>query len=185
MDEFTGRLMTGGVERRPAPSRGSQGKALPFRLKPDAGIDHVPELLPALQQACGMTGTADTEAYEFQEIYGLETVVIPPNKPSRRDDQPGSDLQDNPRKYQAAIDDIRECYERGSRCWWVQHPSKTRDHRPVAGSGQTAPSSTERQATCARSGHWLSRLVDRRMITIATNILVVGRTSCWGTLENG
>jgi preprotein translocase subunit SecA len=35
----------------------------------------------------GMTGTADTEAYEFQEIYGLETVVIPPNQPSRRDDQ--------------------------------------------------------------------------------------------------
>jgi preprotein translocase subunit SecA len=61
----------------------------------------------------GMTGTADTEAYEFQEIYGLETMVIPPNKPSRRDDQLDRVYKTTREKYEAAIKDIRECYERG------------------------------------------------------------------------
>ena len=61
----------------------------------------------------GMTGTADTEAYEFQEIYGLETVVIPPNRTSRRDDQLDRVYKTTREKYEAAIKDIRECYERG------------------------------------------------------------------------
>jgi preprotein translocase subunit SecA len=61
----------------------------------------------------GMTGTADTEAYEFQEIYGLETVVIPPNRPSRRDDQLDRVYKTAKEKYDAAIADIRECHERG------------------------------------------------------------------------
>lgn len=61
----------------------------------------------------GMTGTADTEAYEFQEIYGLETVVMPPNRPSRRDDQLDRVYKTTREKYEAAIKDIRDCYERG------------------------------------------------------------------------
>jgi len=60
-----------------------------------------------------MTGTADTEAYEFQEIYGLETVVIPPNRVSRRDDQLDRVYKTTPEKYRAAIIDIKECHERG------------------------------------------------------------------------
>ncbi|MCB1089852.1 MAG: preprotein translocase subunit SecA, partial [Verrucomicrobiae bacterium] len=56
---------------------------------------------------------ADTEAYEFQEIYGLETVVIPPNRPSRRDDQLDRVYKTTKEKYDAAIADIRECFERG------------------------------------------------------------------------
>jgi preprotein translocase subunit SecA len=48
-----------------------------------------------------MTGTADTEAYEFQEIYGLETVIIPPNKPSRRDDQLDRVYKTTDEKYKA------------------------------------------------------------------------------------
>jgi preprotein translocase subunit SecA len=61
----------------------------------------------------GMTGTADTEAYEFQEIYGLETMVIPPNRPSKRDDQLDRVYKTTREKYEAAIKDIRECHERG------------------------------------------------------------------------
>ena len=61
----------------------------------------------------GMTGTADTEAYEFQEIYGLETVVMPPNRPSRREDQLDRVYKTTREKYEAAIQDIRDCYERG------------------------------------------------------------------------
>jgi preprotein translocase subunit SecA len=60
-----------------------------------------------------MTGTADTEAYEFQEIYGLETVVIPPNRISRREDQLDRVYKTTQEKYTAAIDDIRDCHERG------------------------------------------------------------------------
>ena len=61
----------------------------------------------------GMTGTADTEAYEFQEIYGLETMIIPPNRVSKRDDQLDRVYKTTREKYEAAIQDIRECYERG------------------------------------------------------------------------
>jgi preprotein translocase subunit SecA len=61
----------------------------------------------------GMTGTADTEAYEFQEIYGLETVVIPPNKPSQRKDRQDQVYKSAEEKYGAMLNDIRDCHERG------------------------------------------------------------------------
>ena len=61
----------------------------------------------------GMTGTADTEAFEFQEIYGLETVVIPPNKPTIRKDDNDLIYKTAKEKYDAVIDDIRDCHERG------------------------------------------------------------------------
>ncbi len=61
----------------------------------------------------GMTGTADTEAYEFQEIYGLETVVIPPNRPMIRKDEHDLIYKTASEKYDAVIDDIRDCHERG------------------------------------------------------------------------
>jgi len=60
-----------------------------------------------------MTGTADTEAYEFQEIYGLETIVIPPNRKSQRQDQLDRVYKTAKEKYDAAIADIRECHDRG------------------------------------------------------------------------
>jgi preprotein translocase subunit SecA len=61
----------------------------------------------------GMTGTADTEAYEFQEIYGLETVVIPPNKPTIRKDELDLVYKTTKEKYDAVIEDIKDCHERG------------------------------------------------------------------------
>ncbi|HAN57251.1 MAG TPA: preprotein translocase subunit SecA, partial [Betaproteobacteria bacterium] len=61
----------------------------------------------------GMTGTADTEAYEFQEIYGLETVVIPPNMPTIRKDELDLVYKTNREKFEAVIHDIRDCHERG------------------------------------------------------------------------
>jgi preprotein translocase subunit SecA len=60
-----------------------------------------------------MTGTADTEAYEFQEIYGLETVVIPPNKPTVRRDENDLVYKTAQEKYNAVIEDIRDCHGRG------------------------------------------------------------------------
>ena len=61
----------------------------------------------------GMTGTADTEAYEFKEIYNLETVVIPPNRLSQRTDRQDQIYKSSRERYDAVIKDIQACYQRG------------------------------------------------------------------------
>ena len=114
VDEFTGRLMTG--------RRWSDGLHQAVEAKEGVSIQAENQTLASITfqnyfrlygKLSGMTGTADTEAYEFQEIYGLETVVIPPNRLSRREDQLDRVYKTTQEKYVAAIDDIRECYERG------------------------------------------------------------------------
>jgi len=114
VDEFTGRLMTG--------RRWSEGLHQAVEAKEGVAIQPENQTMASITfqnyfrlygKLAGMTGTADTEAYEFQEIYGLETVVMPPNKPSRRDDQLDRVYKTTREKYNAAIQDIRECYERG------------------------------------------------------------------------
>ncbi|MEZ7871368.1 MAG: preprotein translocase subunit SecA, partial [Brachymonas denitrificans] len=114
VDEFTGRLMAG--------RRWSDGLHQAVEAKEGVPIQAENQTLASITfqnyfrlyaKLSGMTGTADTEAYEFQEIYGLETVVIPPNRPSQRIDQLDRVYKTTPEKYKAAIDDIRECYERG------------------------------------------------------------------------
>uniref|UniRef100_UPI0035B3B1FA preprotein translocase subunit SecA n=1 Tax=Hylemonella sp. TaxID=2066020 RepID=UPI0035B3B1FA len=114
VDEFTGRLMTG--------RRWSDGLHQAVEAKEGVAIQAENQTLASITfqnyfrlygKLAGMTGTADTEAYEFQEIYGLETVVIPPNRQSRRDDQLDRVYKSTAEKYAAAIADIRECYERG------------------------------------------------------------------------
>jgi preprotein translocase subunit SecA len=114
VDEFTGRLMSG--------RRWSEGLHQAVEAKEGVTIQAENQTLASITfqnyfrlygRLAGMTGTADTEAYEFQEIYGLETVVIPPNRPSRRDDQLDRVYKTTREKYEAAIKDIRECHERG------------------------------------------------------------------------
>ena len=114
VDEFTGRLMTG--------RRWSDGLHQAVEAKEGVAIQAENQTMASItfqnyfrlyDKLGGMTGTADTEAYEFQEIYGLETVLIPPNKPSKRDDQLDRVYKTADEKYKAAIDDIRECHERG------------------------------------------------------------------------
>jgi preprotein translocase subunit SecA len=114
VDEFTGRLMTG--------RRWSDGLHQAVEAKEGVAIQAENQTMASITfqnyfrlygKLGGMTGTADTEAYEFQEIYGLETVVIPPNRISRREDQLDRVYKSAPEKYNAAIADIRECFERG------------------------------------------------------------------------
>ena len=114
VDEFTGRLMTG--------RRWSDGLHQAVEAKESVSIQPENQTLASITfqnyfrlygKLAGMTGTADTEAYEFQEIYGLETVVIPHNRPSRREDQLDRVYKTTREKYEAAILDIRECHERG------------------------------------------------------------------------
>jgi preprotein translocase subunit SecA len=114
VDEFTGRLMTG--------RRWSDGLHQAVEAKEGVQIQSENQTLASITfqnyfrmygKLSGMTGTADTEAYEFQEIYGLETVVIPPNKPTIRKDELDLVYKTSREKFEAVIKDIRECHERG------------------------------------------------------------------------
>ena len=114
VDEFTGRLMTG--------RRWSDGLHQAVEAKESVRIQNENQTLASITfqnyfrmytRLSGMTGTADTEAYEFQEIYGLETVVIPPNRPSARKDRQDQVYKSAQEKYNAMLIDIRDCCERG------------------------------------------------------------------------
>ena len=114
VDEFTGRLMTG--------RRWSDGLHQAVEAKEGVAIQPENQTLASITfqnyfrlygKLAGMTGTADTEAYEFQEIYGLETVVMPHNRANIREDQLDRVYKTTREKYEAAIKDIRECHERG------------------------------------------------------------------------
>ncbi len=114
VDEFTGRLMAG--------RRWSDGLHQAVEAKEGVRIQNENQTLASITfqnyfrlygKLSGMTGTADTEAYEFQEIYALETVVIPPNRPSLRQDRQDQVFKNANGKYHAVLADIRDCYERG------------------------------------------------------------------------
>lgn len=114
VDEFTGRLMAG--------RRWSDGLHQAVEAKEGVHINQENQTLATItlqnyfrmyQKLSGMTGTADTEAYEFQQIYGLETVVIPTNQPMVRKDRQDQVYRTTEEKYQAIIHDIKECKERG------------------------------------------------------------------------
>jgi preprotein translocase subunit SecA len=114
VDEFTGRLMTG--------RRWSDGLHQAVEAKEHVKIQNENQTLASITfqnyfrmygKLAGMTGTADTEAYEFQEIYSLETVVIPPNRPSQRKDRQDQVYKSAQEKYNAMLADIQDCYERG------------------------------------------------------------------------
>jgi preprotein translocase subunit SecA len=114
VDEFTGRLMTG--------RRWSDGLHQAVEAKEGVPIQSENQTLASITfqnyfrmyaKLAGMTGTADTEAYEFKEIYGLETVIIPPNRPMVRKDELDLVYKTAKEKYDAVIADIRDCYERG------------------------------------------------------------------------
>lgn len=114
VNEFTGRLMAG--------RRWSDGLHQAVEAKEHAKIQSENQTLASITfqnyfrmyaKLAGMTGTADTEAYEFNEIYGLETVVIPTNRPPKRIDKQDQIYKSAKERYDAVIRDIRDCYERG------------------------------------------------------------------------
>jgi preprotein translocase subunit SecA len=114
VDEFTGRLMAG--------RRWSDGLHQAVEAKEGVKIQNENQTLASItfqnyfrmyEKLSGMTGTADTEAYEFQEIYGLETVIIPTNRPMARIDQNDQVFKTAAEKYNAIQADIKDCHERG------------------------------------------------------------------------
>ena len=114
VDEFTGRLMQG--------RRWSDGLHQAVEAKEGATIQRENQTLASItfqnffrmyKKLSGMTGTADTEAYEFQQIYGLETVIIPTNVPMIRKDMNDLVYRTADEKWRAVIEDLRDCHQRG------------------------------------------------------------------------
>jgi preprotein translocase subunit SecA len=126
VDEFTGRLMTG--------RRWSDGLHQAVEAKEGVQIQSENQTLASITfqnyfrmygKLGGMTGTADTEAYEFQEIYGLETVVIPPNKPTIRKDDSTSSTRQRARSTTPSPRTSATATSVASRCWWAPPRSRT------------------------------------------------------------
>jgi len=114
VDEFTGRTMLG--------RRWSEGLHQAVEAKEGVQVQQENQTLAAITfqnlfrlypKLSGMTGTADTEAFEFQQIYGLEVVVIPTNVPMIREDMGDLVYLTQQEKYRAIVEDIRNCVQRG------------------------------------------------------------------------
>ncbi len=114
VDEFTGRMMTG--------RRWSDGLHQAVEAKEGVQIQQENQTLASItfqnyfrmyEKLAGMTGTADTEAYEFSQIYSLETVIIPTNQPMIRRDLNDQVFRTDQEKYKAIVVDIKDCYARG------------------------------------------------------------------------
>ncbi len=114
VDEFTGRTMAG--------RRWSEGLHQAIEAKEGVSIQHENQTVASItfqnyfrlyNKLSGMTGTADTEAFEFQQIYGLEVVVVPTNQPMIRDDMGDLIYLTVGEKYDAIIEDIEDCAKRG------------------------------------------------------------------------
>jgi len=114
VDEFTGRTMSG--------RRWSEGLHQAIEAKEAVSIQHENQTIASItfqnyfrlyNKLSGMTGTADTEAFEFQQIYALEVVVVPTNQPMIRDDQGDLIYLTVGEKYESIIEDIHDCVSRG------------------------------------------------------------------------
>lgn len=114
VDEFTGRLMPG--------RRWSEGIHQAVEAKEGVRIQHENQTMASItfqnyfrmyEKLSGMTGTADTEAYEFQDIYGLETVVIPTHRKMIRIDEQDKVYRTVTEKYQAIVEDVKACHAKG------------------------------------------------------------------------
>jgi preprotein translocase subunit SecA len=114
VDEFTGRTMIG--------RRWSDGLHQAVEAKEGVRVKEENQTVASItfqnyfrmyKKLAGMTGTADTEAYEFQQIYGLEVVVIPTHKPMIRDDAPDLVYLTQQDKFSAIVEDITDCHTRG------------------------------------------------------------------------
>ncbi len=171
VDEFTGRLMTG--------RRWSDGLHQAVEAKEGVKIQAENQTLASITfqnyfrlygKLSGMTGTADTEAYEFQEIYGLETMVLPPNRPSRREDQLDRVYKTSQERYEAAILDIKECYERGQPV--LVGTTSIENSELIAGMLENVqlPHQVLNAKQHAREADIVAQAGRPKMITIATNM---------------
>ena len=171
VDEFTGRLVTG--------RRWSEGLHQAVEAKEGVAIQPENQTMASITfqnyfrlygKLAGMTGTADTEAYEFQEIYGLETMVIPPNQPSRREDQLDRVYKTTREKYEAAIKDIRDCHERGQPVLVGTTSIENSEVISELLDKEKLPHQVLNAKQHAREAEIIAQAGSRKIITIATNM---------------
>ena len=171
VDEFTGRLMSG--------RRWSDGLHQAVEAKEGVNIQPENQTLASITfqnyfrlygKLAGMTGTADTEAYEFQEIYGLETVVMPHNRPNKREDQLDRVYKTTREKYEAAIKDIRECYDRGQPVLVGTTSIENSEIIAKLLEAEKLPHQVLNAKQHAREADIVAQAGRAKMITIATNM---------------
>jgi len=171
VDEFTGRLMPG--------RRWSDGLHQAVEAKEGVRIQKENQTLATITfqnyfrmyvKLSGMTGTADTEAYEFQQIYNLETVVIPTHMPMVREDRMDQVFKTKREKVQAVINDIKDCYERGQPV--LVGTTSIENSEELAGflAKEKLPHQVLNAKQHAREAEIVIQAGHPKMVTIATNM---------------
>ena len=171
VDEFTGRLMTG--------RRWSDGLHQAVEAKEGVTIQQENQTLATItfqnyfrmyEKLAGMTGTADTEAYEFQEIYGLEVVVIPTNRQAQRKDLQDQIYKTSKERYDAVVRDIRDCYDRGQPVLVGTTSIETSEYLSDLLDKEKLPHQVLNAKQHEREAEIVAQAGRPKMITIATNM---------------
>ncbi|NOT20105.1 MAG: preprotein translocase subunit SecA [Sideroxydans sp.] len=171
VDEFTGRLMSG--------RRWSDGLHQAVEAKEGVVIQKENQTLASItfqnyfrmyNRLSGMTGTADTEAFEFQSIYTLETVIVPPHRPTVRDDKMDKVFLSAQEKYTAVIADVRDCYERGQPVLVGTTSIETSELLSSLLDKAKLPHQVLNAKQHAREAEIVAQAGSPKMITIATNM---------------
>ena len=171
VDEFTGRLMDG--------RRYSDGLHQALEAKENVTIAAENQTLASItfqnyfrmyDKLAGMTGTADTEAVEFHQIYNLEVVSIPPNKPMQRKDYPDLIYRTRKEKYDAIIEAIRELYEKGQPVLVGTTSIETSEMLSQRLKKLNIPHSVLNAKQHAREAEIVAQAGQKGHVTIATNM---------------
>ncbi|GAB4121201.1 MAG: preprotein translocase subunit SecA [Sideroxydans sp.] len=171
VDEFTGRLMPG--------RRWSDGLHQAVEAKEGVPIQKENQTLASITfqnyfrmyaKLSGMTGTADTEAFEFQHIYNLETVIIPPHRPTIRRDLMDKVYLTAKEKYAAVIADVRDCYERGQPVLVGTTSIENSELISALLQKEKLPHQVLNAKQHAREAEIVAQAGRPKMITIATNM---------------
>ena len=171
VDEFTGRLMPG--------RRWSEGLHQAIEAKEGVDIQRENQTLATITfqnyfrmygKLSGMTGTADTEAYEFQQIYGLETVIIPTHRPMVRDDRMDQVFRTAAEKYSAIINDIRGCHERGQPVLVGTTSIENSEYISGILSKEGLPHNVLNAKQHAREAEIITQAGSPNIVTLATNM---------------
>ena len=171
VDEFTGRMMPG--------RRWSDGLHQAVEAKEGVEIQKENQTLASItfqnffrmySKLSGMTGTADTEAFEFQQIYSLETVVVPPHRPTIRADLMDQVYLTAMEKYKAVIVDIRDCYQRGQPVLVGTTSIETSELLSGLLEKEKLPHQVLNAKQHAREAEIVAQAGRPKMVTIATNM---------------
>ncbi|MFZ5502002.1 MAG: preprotein translocase subunit SecA [Pseudomonadota bacterium] len=171
VDEFTGRLMVG--------RRWSEGLHQAVEAKEGLEIHKENQTLASItfqnyfrlyRKLAGMTGTADTEAYEFQQTYGLETVLIPPNRPTIRVDKMDKVYLTTKEKYRAIYEDVKDCYERGQPVLVGTTSIENSELLAQYLDREKIPHQVLNAKQHEREAHVITQAGRPKMVTIATNM---------------